>query len=452
MSAKGEGKTSIAAFERSYELLCGGSAGMITESEIEPPAEVLEYDSLSEQSWDEELLNQTVVVKLNGGLGTGMGLQKAKSLLEVKEGQTFLDLIAGQIIHLREDTGSQVRCLFMNSFSTSDDTLAYLSKYADAGLGDASEIEMVQSQVPKVDAETLAPAVCAEDASLEWCPPGHGDIYTVLEGSGWLDRFLEQGVKYAFVSNSDNLGATLCPKLLEHFATSQAPFMMEVTRRTEADRKGGHLAKRVSDGQLLLREVAQCPDEDAEAFQDIDRHRYFNTNNLWVDLEALKVEIDKLGGVLPLPVIKNKKTVNPRDKESAAVWQLETAMGAAIECFEGSSAVAVPRSRFAPVKTTSDLLALRSDAYEIRSDSSLGLVASRAGKPPVVKLSDHYKMLDGLSSLGNPSLVDCEQLEVEGLVEIPAGTVIKGKVAIVNSGEAPLILDSGSYENEEISA
>jgi len=189
MSAKGEGKTSIAAFERSYELLCGGSAGMITESEIEPPAEVLEYDSLSEQSWDEELLNQTVVVKLNGGLGTGMGLQKAKSLLEVKEGQTFLDLIAGQIIHLREDTGSQVRCLFMNSFSTSDDTLAYLSKYADAGLGDASEIEMVQSQVPKVDAETLAAAVRALNGARQ----GMGIFTPCLRGVVGLIVFLSKG-------------------------------------------------------------------------------------------------------------------------------------------------------------------------------------------------------------------------------------------------------------------
>jgi len=227
---------------------------------------------------------------------------------------------------------------------------------------------------------------------------------------------------------------------------------MEVTRRTEADRKGGHLAKRSSDGQLLLREVAQCPDEDAEAFQDIDRHRYFNTNNLWVNLEALKAEINKLGGVLPLPVIKNKKTVNPRDKASVKVWQLETAMGAAIECFDGSSAVAVPRSRFAPVKTTSDLLALRSDAYEVRTDSSLGLVTSRAGTPPIIKLSDHYKMLDGLAALGNPSLIDCTQLAIDGLVKIPEGTTIKGSVSFSNERDTPLSIEPRTYDNEELSA
>jgi len=169
MLAKGEGETSIKTFQRSFEFLCEGSAGMIAESEIEPPEEVLSYEDLAAENWSENLLDQTVVVKLNGGLGTGMGLQKAKSLLEVKDGQTFLDLIAGQIIHLREETGSKVRCLFMNSFSTSGDTLAHLSKYADAGLADASEIEMVQSQVPKIDADTLAPAVCSEDPNLGLC-------------------------------------------------------------------------------------------------------------------------------------------------------------------------------------------------------------------------------------------------------------------------------------------
>jgi UDP-N-acetylglucosamine pyrophosphorylase len=60
-----------------------------------------------------------------------------------------------------------------------------------------------------VHQSTLAPAEWSVNKHLEWCPPGHGDLYTALYGSGKLDELLADGVKYMFVSNSDNLGATL---------------------------------------------------------------------------------------------------------------------------------------------------------------------------------------------------------------------------------------------------
>ena len=145
-------------------------------------------------------------------------------------------------------------------------------------------------------------------------------------GSGTLDKLLAKGFKYMFVSNSDNLGATMDLKLLTWFAASGAPFAMEVAARTEADKKGGHLCQRAFGGGLLLRESAQCPDADEKKFQDTSKHKFFNTNNLWIDLVALKAAFDKFGGVLPLPVIKNSKTVDPRDKASQKVLQLETAM------------------------------------------------------------------------------------------------------------------------------
>merc|ERR1712039_425836 len=182
-------------------------------------------------------------------------------------------------------------------------------------------------------------------------------------GSGTLDKLLKDGFLYMFVSNSDNLGATMDLKLLSYFKSTGAPFMMEVAQRTDADKKGGHLATKKSDGGLTLRESAQCPPEDEKAFQDTSKYTYFNTNNLWVDLGKLQEAIDKAGGALPLPVMLNDKTVDPRDKKSTKVIQLETAMGAAISCFEGASALLIPRTRFAPVKKCDDLLALRSDAY-----------------------------------------------------------------------------------------
>ena len=99
-----------------------------------------------------------------------------------------------------------------------------------------------------------------------------------------LEALLEQGFRYAFISNADNLGAKLDPRIVAHLADREIPFLMEVVEGTEADRKGGHIAQRRSDGQLVLRETAQTPPEDEASFRDFRHWRYYNTNNLWVDL------------------------------------------------------------------------------------------------------------------------------------------------------------------------
>lgn len=451
MSAAGMGDAPIRAFRRNYEALLRKESGLIPEDSIAPVPALTTYASLADAPpAGPELLGKAVVIKLNGGLGTGMGLQGPKSLLSVRDGVTFLDLIVRQVLALRESSGTPVRLLLMNSFSTSGDTLAHLARYADAGLADPNEVELMQNQIPKIDAANLQPVSWPADPDLEWCPPGHGDLFPALVGSGWLDRLLADGVIHAFVSNSDNLGAVLDPVLLRHFAESGAPFLMEVTRRTAADRKGGHLAVRASDGRLLLREVAQCPDEDAAAFQDIDRHRYFNTNSLWLRLDLLKEQLAADAGVLPLPMIRNRKTVDPRDKQSPAVIQLETAMGAAIECFAGAAAIEVPRSRFAPVKSTGDLLALRSDAYEVLADGRVRLHPDRAGQPPVITLSDDYKLVDQLTPLGVPGLLKCQSLTVSGPVHFPSGVAIEGDVTVTNPGPGIREVAPGVYRDTRL--
>ncbi|MBX3739669.1 MAG: UTP--glucose-1-phosphate uridylyltransferase [Akkermansiaceae bacterium] len=450
MAAAGMGDAAIRAFQRNHEALLRDETGMIPESSIKPAQGIPSSEELRATEAGKALLSQAVVIKLNGGLGTGMGLQGPKSLLPIRDGVNFIDLMVRQILDLRKSSGANVRLLLMNSFSTSGDTLAHLERYAADGLADASEVELMQNQIPKIDAATLAPVEWPADPELEWCPPGHGDLFPALVGSGWLDRLLAEGVKYTFVSNSDNLGAILDPALLEYFAASGAPFMMEVTRRTAADRKGGHLAVRKSDGRLLLREVAQCPDEDIDAFQNIDEHRFFNTNSLWLRLDLLKEQLEADAGVLPLPMIKNRKTVDPRDKKSTPVIQLEVAMGAAIECFEGSLAVEVPRSRFAPVKTTSDLLALRSDAYEILSNGQVRLAAERNGIPPVITLSDDYKLVDQLEPLGVPGLLNCRSLGVEGLLHFQPGVIIEGDVKFTHSGPERVSVSAGTYRDDSL--
>merc|ERR1719359_2422090 len=224
--------------------------------------------------------------------------------------------------------------------------------------------------------------------------------------------------------------------ILTYFVSTGAPFMMEVAARTDADKKGGHLAKVKASGGLTLRESAQCPPEDEKAFQDTRKYTYFNTNNLWVDLVKLKEAFDKQGGSLPLPVMVNDKTVDPRNKSSTKVIQLETAMGAAISCFEGATALLIPRTRFAPVKKCDDLIALRSNAYVVTEDFRIELAPEREGVPPTIKLDDRYKFVDAMDTLipnGVPSLLNCKSLKIEGEVVFEAGVVIKGDVTIKSS-------------------
>jgi UTP--glucose-1-phosphate uridylyltransferase len=267
------------------------------------------------------------------------------------------------------------------------------------------------------------------DAHLRWCPPGHGDIYNALVTRGVLAQLRAAGIRVAFVSNSDNLGATLDPRILGYVLDNGLPFLMEVADRTAADRKGGHLALRGE--QLILRESAQCPPEDTERFQDVTRHRYFNTNNLWIDLVALERLLEARGGALALPLIRNAKTVDPRDGASTPVYQLESAMGAAIALFEGAAALRVPRTRFSPVKTTADLLRVRSDATRLTDD---GRVVPATDHTPLISLdSAHYKKIADLEARfpgGAPSLEGCRSLTVEGDWTFGAGVVVKGDVVL----------------------
>ena len=450
MKKEGLNDAAIGAFKYNYEKLASGADLMLPESSISPVSTLPSYEALTAE--DPTLLKSTVVLKLNGGLGTGMGLEKAKSLLPLKGKDTFLDFIAKQVLHMREAFGVDLAFMLMNSFSTSADTKKALKKYkglASADLG----LEFVQNKAPKVAADDLAPSSWPKSPAHEWCPPGHGDLYPAMLGSGTLDKLLAKGFKYMFVSNSDNLGATMDLKLLTWFAASGAPFAMEVAARTEADKKGGHLCQRSFGGGLLLRESAQCPDADEKKFQDTSKHKFFNTNNLWIDLVALKAAFDKFGGVLPLPVIKNSKTVDPRDKASQKVLQLETAMGAAIECFDGAQAILIPRTRFAPVKTTNDLLALSSDAYEVTADKRMVLKAERNGTPPDIKLDGMYKFVDQLNTLipkGPPSLIKCDKLTVEGAVYFAKGVIFEGEVKVVNAGAKAAKLAAGTYKDQTV--
>ncbi len=418
------------SFARQLERLRAGESGLLPESQIEPLDTLPDAETFPDAD-AKDVLAHAVVIKLNGGLGTSMGLSGPKALLPVKDGKTFLDVIAEQVLHLRKVSGAGVPLVLMHSFAT---RAASLDKLADHPAVTEQDVplDFLQSRVPKLRAEDLEPVEWPADPSLEWAPPGHGDLYPSLALSGMRDALLAHGHRYAFVSNSDNLGATLDMRILAWFAQSGAPFAMEAADRTPADRKGGHLARR-RDGGLVLREIAMTPDEDVEAFQDVSRHRYFNTNSLWLDLEQMPAD-----GLLDLPLIVNRKTVDPRDKTSTPVIQVETAMGAAIDVLEGAVAVRVPRTRMAPVKTTNDLLAVRSDAYELTPEARIQLAPARNGRPPVVDLSDEFKLVhdfDARFPAGPPSLIECQRLTVEGDVVFGKDVVVRGDVRITGPAQ-----------------
>ncbi len=448
MTAAGVNPQAIDVFSHYYHQLEEGVTGFIAEDTIEP----LEHpDLLSDVAVSAEdartALAATVIIKLNGGLGTSMGMDRAKSLLPVRDGRSFLDLIVDQVRAARATYGATLPLVFMNSFRTRDDTLEALAGYEDLAV-DGLELDFLQSQEPKLRADDLTPVSWPADPTLEWCPPGHGDLYTALEASGILDRLLALGYGYASVSNSDNLGAAPDATIAGWFAASGAPSAAELCRRTAADRQGGHLAIRKADRQLILRDTAQTAKDEMHYFTDEHRHPYFHTNNLWFDLAVLSRTLKERHAVLGLPLIKNEKTVDPADSTSVPVVQIECAMGAAVEVFPGATAIGVGRERFLPVKATNDLLLLRSDVYEVDDAGHLVKVTDPA---PLVDLDPaHYKTIsafdarfpDGAPSLhqatsftvagdwtfeGDVTVVGAGTLADEGGTRtVPAGTVLQG--------------------------
>jgi UTP--glucose-1-phosphate uridylyltransferase len=371
-----------------------------------------------------------------------MGLRQPKSLLPVREGRTFLDLIVGQILALRARHGVPLPLVLMDSDLTHEPAMAALAAHreiATPGIAPA----FIQSLVPKLEEQTFLPARWPAAPALEWCPPGHGDVYSSLIGSGMLDALLAHGFRYAMIANSDNLGAVVDPRIAAYMASERIPFLMEVVRGTAADRKGGHIARRRADGQLVLRETAQTPPEDLDSFRDYRRWRYYNTNSLWLDLAALAAGYADGHHGLELPVIVNHKTIDPRDPESTPVLQLESAMGAAIGSFPGARVLEVPRTRFAPVKTTDDLLLVRSDAYRLTGELGVEPASGPASLPFIALDKRYFGMIDAFDQRfphGPPSLSGAERFVVGGDVSFGAGVVVTGSVEL----EGPLQIPDGT--------
>lgn len=436
MEDAGVSPAAISVFSHYYRVLEGEHTGFIPEETISPLTSVDRLEDYQvEPGQAQAALAKTVMIKLNGGLGTSMGMDKAKSLLPVRAGLTFLDIICQQVMAARKEFGVSLPLIFMNSFRTQADTLAALQRHPGIEVS-GLPLDFLQNQEPKLRADDLTPVSWEKDPSLEWCPPGHGDIYTALYGSGLLDKLIDAGYRYAMTSNSDNLGATPNAQIAGWFAASGAPYAAELCIRTINDRKGGHLAIRKADGQLILRDTAQTPPEQMEYFTDEHRHPFFHTNNLWFDLVKLRDTLIERDAVLGLPLIANHKTVDPADSQSPAVIQMETAMGAAIASFKGATALLVPRSRFLPVKTTNELTLVRSDIYDLGDNYHLHKVNDQE---VAVDLDSRYfkKIADFEARFpaGVPSLRKAQSFKVSGPYTFGKDVKVQGRVSLETAEE-----------------
>ncbi|KAJ8625620.1 hypothetical protein MRB53_034150 [Persea americana] len=422
-----------------------GEVEQIEWSKIKTPTDevVVPYERMEPVSEDpavtKKLLDKLVVLKLNGGLGTTMGCTGPKSVIEVRNGLTFLDLIVIQIESLNAKYGCNVPLLLMNSFNTHDDTLKIVEKYSHSNI----EIHTFnQSQYPRLVVEDFLPFPCKGQTGKDgWYPPGHGDVFPSLMNSGKLDALLSQGKEYVFIANSDNLGATVDLKILSHLIQNQNEYCMEVTPKTLADVKGGTLIS--YEGRVQLLEIAQVPDEHVNEFKSIEKFKIFNTNNLWVNLNAIKrlVETDAL---------KMEIIPNPKEVEGVKVLQLETAAGAAIRFFDHAIGVNVPRSRFLPVKATSDLLLVQSDLYTLVDGFVIRNEARTNPENPSIELGPEFKKVGNFLSRFKsiPSIIELDSLKVSGDVWFGAGIKLKGKVTITaKPGEKLEIPDGVVLEN-----
>jgi UTP--glucose-1-phosphate uridylyltransferase len=431
----------IENFKHLFRQVLEGETGLIPDRDIQPVNDLPDISEVGAayRSIGGESLTHTALIKLNGGLGTSMGMSRAKSLIRVKDGLSFLEIAAQQA------AVSRVPLVLMNSFATHADSCTALARSKEESQFDL-EWSFLQHKFPKIRRDNLAPACCPEWPGLEWNPPGHGDIYLALVTSGMLEKLLSKGFRYAFISNVDNLGAVLDEALLGYLVKNCLPFLMEVADRTPADRKGGHLARR-RDGRLILRESAQCPEAEIESFQDISRFRYFNTNSIWLNLLSLQETLAANDNVLDLALIRNDKTLNPRDPASTSVFQLETAMGSAISVFAGAEAIRVPRSRFAPVKTTADLLVVQSDLYRLDEKYRLAPASTNAGIPEIKLDQRFYKLIDDYEARfpdGAPSLRSCARLEIRGDVGFSRNVTVQGSVVLENRGGDRVLVPAGA--------
>ncbi|KAF1795588.1 Nucleotide-diphospho-sugar transferase [Phytophthora cactorum] len=372
-----------------------------------------------------ELLDKLVILKLNGGLGTTLGCEGPKSAIEVRQDLSFLDLTVRQVEYLNSMYGVDVPLVLMNSFNTHEETVRIIRKYRMHNL---SIHTFNQSCYPFIIKETMLPLPNTKyDRSTreKWFPPGHG-----------------QGV--IFISNVDNLGATVNLDMLYHMINEDSEFVMEVTEKTRADVQGGTLVSYKDKPHLL--EASQVPPGHLDDFRAINKFETFNTNNLWVNLRAIQ-------RLVAQDLIDMEPLVTFRTVKNHKVVQLETAAGEAIHLFKNFIGLKVPRSRFLPVKSSSDLFLVQSNLYQIKHGSLIMNPARTTPTIPIVKLGLEFQSAKEYLARferGIPNITELDHLTVAGDVKFGSNITLKGTVILVANEGAHIDLPEGTVLENKV--
>ena len=408
------------------------------------PNEQFPYENLPDPSDPSGLLNQLVVCKLNGGLGTTMGCTFPKSLIVCQNNQTFFDITIDQIKEFNEKYKVDVPLVLMQSFYTDELMRPSIEKAQSSGV---RVLAYNQNKFPRIYEDTLEPVPKDDKAPLaEWNPPGHGDVFHCLRDSGLLDKFIQEGKKYMFISNIDNLGARIDLKILNKIASENRSYAAETVAKTPDDWKGGMPI--LYKGRVKLLETAQVPNGHMDDFCNVKIFDIFNSNNMWINLPKLKESLDN--GSLVLDVIKNRKVYNGKN-----VIQLEAAAGSAIQSFPDSISVKVPRRRFLPVKSCNELLLMRSDLYK-RTGAEFLLNPERGNDTlPSLKLSSFFTKVQDFEPRFQypPSIVHLNNLVVEGDVVFGKNITLEGNVTFkCPEGQKWTVPDGKTYKDVEITS
>ena len=397
----------------------------------------LSYKDLKKPLLTEKLLQELVVCRFNGGLGTSMQCTLPKSSISVTADKNFLDLAIDQLNYFEIANKTSLPLLLMNSFYTTAQTKLAIKKYNKPNL----QI-FEQSCYPRL-AENLkngdTTPLSKKELGIQACyPPGHGDFFLKFQDSGLLKKFISQGKKYLFLSNIDNLGALVDFTILNYLAENDCPFLMEVTKKLQNDIKGGSLLKNKTSNRIKLVETAELAQLSQEQLNSLKgKLNIFNTNNIWINLISLEKQLKQKSWRLDL--VQNRKKIAGRN-----ILQLETIIGSAISNFKQAKLLEVPRDRFIPVKKVSDLLLVRSNLFKLNKSAGFKFQEQKPFQDfPQLDLGDINSISQFEKSFAFiPDILDLKSLSLQGEIYFSKGIKLKGRIVI--KSKKPYTVSSGT--------
>ncbi|XP_052192369.1 UTP--glucose-1-phosphate uridylyltransferase-like isoform X2 [Diospyros lotus] len=399
-------------------------------SSMENEIFVIPYESLAITPDDpldtKKFLDKLVVLKLNSGLGTEIGFDGPKSVIEICNGQTFLDLIVNQIESINSKHECNIPLILLNSIRTHDATLKVVEKYSKRNIDINTLCERQSHPVNKQDSKN----------ELDF---DHQELFLSLKNSGTLDALLLQGKEYILVVKSDNFGAVIDSKILNHLIQNRIQYCMEVIPNISSDFEGSILHSH--EGEFQLSDIAQMPQKHS-----LEKFKLLDTGNLWMNLKAVKrlFETDALT-VESYPVSKKVS-----DDEILLQDRRATS---AMRFFHRTIGVNVPQSRFQPLMATSDLLLVQSDLYTYAEGILTRNNARVKPANPSIELGREFEKLSNFRSRFKsiPSIIELDSLKVTGDVWFGAGITLKGKVTITaKQGMKLEIPDGVVLENKDV--